>query len=52
MSNWFKANKLSVSKTNYMTLGTPQMISNCFTDVDTNDESDMLNTSNAILDGT
>ena len=54
VSNWFKANKLSVnaSKTNYMTLGTPQMTSNCFTDVDTNDESDMLNTSNVILDGT
>ena len=30
VSNWFKANKLSVnaSKTNYMILGTPRMVSN------------------------
>ena len=30
VSNWFKANKLSVnaSKTNYVILGTPRMVSN------------------------
>ena len=43
VSNWFKANKLSVnaSKTNYMILGTPHMVSNI-------DESD----ENVILDST
>ena len=43
VSNWFKANKLSVnaSKTNYMILGTPRMVSNM----------DELNV-NVILDST
>ena len=43
VNNWFKANKLSVnaSKTNYMILGTPHMVSNI-------DKSDM----NVILDNT
>ena len=43
VSNWFKANKLSVnaSKTNYMILGTPRMVSN----------KDELNV-NVILDST
>ena len=43
VSNWFKANKLSVnaSKTNYMILGTPRMVSNM----------DEL-TANVILDST
>jgi hypothetical protein len=39
VSNWFKANKLSInaSKTNYMLLGTPQMVSK--KDKSTNDHS-------------
>ena len=43
VTNWFKANKLSVnaSKTNYMILGTPRMVSNM----------DVLNV-NVILDST
>ena len=53
MSNWFKANKLSVnaSKINFMVLGTPQMTKYSHNVADTNDESDVPNTS-VILDGT
>ena len=48
-----KANKLSVnaSKTNFMVLGTPQMIKYSQNVADTYDESDLPNTS-VILDGT
>ena len=53
MSNWFKANKLSVtaSKINFMVLGTPQMTKYGQNVADTNDASDVPNTC-VILDGT
>ena len=53
VSNWFKANKLSVnaSKINFMVLGMPQMTKYNQNISDTNDESDVLNTF-VILDGT
>ena len=53
VSNWFKANKLSVnaSKTNFMVLGTPQMTKYSHNVADSNDKSDVPNTS-VILDGT
>ena len=53
VSNWFKANKLSVnaSETNFMVLGTPQMTKYSHNVDATNDESDVSNTS-VILDET
>ena len=53
VSNWFKANKLSVnvSKTNFMVLGTPQITKYSHNVADTKDKSDVPNTS-VSLDGT
>ena len=53
VSNWFKANNLSVntSKINFMVLGTPQKTKYSHNVADTNEESDVPNTS-VILDGT
>ena len=53
VSNWFKANKLSVnaSKTNFMILGTPHM-TKCNNDINNSTGEPLSNTFNVVLDGT